>query len=197
MKAANKVIRKLHSRAGTSLAEMLCCTLILLLVSGGMATGISVAVRQYQSQRELSNGKLLFSTLQEAITAELRYTGTVVTANPGADSTEVLEFYSRSYSSRDSLSSLAAVDEDGYITDYGELMLGDRNTGTDTPFSGLSLISSASYADGLQAGAEILCNCPEETFTVTLTIVSRTGEVLVSEEFDVQAVNELTITAAE
>ena len=196
MKAMTDARAKLKSRAGTSLAEMLFCVFLLLLVSAGMTAGIALAAGQYRDQRELSNAKLLYSTLSDAVTAELRYTGTVVVADPNADTTPLLEFYSRSYSRQDGLSAFAAVDDDGYSTTYGYLMLGDRSTGVSSVFDGLALISRASYADGLLAGIDVVCHPAAGSFTVTLTVGSSAGDTLVSGNFDVDAANHLTISSS-
>ena len=63
--------------AGLTLTEMLCCVVIMLLVSIGMVNGVSLAVRNYQSSLMASESQLLCSTISSLVTDELRYAGAV------------------------------------------------------------------------------------------------------------------------
>ena len=87
--------RKLQSRGGFSLAEMLLATLILLLVATIMTTGIPAAKTAYEKVILGSNAQLLLSTTVTALRDELgtawdvEVSGTTVTyssANTGTKS---------------------------------------------------------------------------------------------------------------
>lgn len=63
--------RKLHSRRGFTLAEMLATVLILLMVSAIVAAGIPAAVRAYEKVVRSANAEVLLSTSVSALRSEL------------------------------------------------------------------------------------------------------------------------------
>ena len=84
---------KLKNESGLTLVEMLCCVVVMLLVSIGMVNGVSLAVRNYESSLMSSESQVLCSTLTNLVSDELRYSGAV---NWEADP---IRFYSRTYGS--------------------------------------------------------------------------------------------------
>lgn len=67
----NKILRKLHSDKGFSIAELLVAILILLMVSSIVATGIPVAREAYQKVILASNADVLLSTTISTLRNEL------------------------------------------------------------------------------------------------------------------------------
>ena len=67
----NKIRKKLKSRRGFTLAEMLIAMLIVLMVAAVVAEGIPVAANALDKVQEASNAQLLLSTTMTALREEL------------------------------------------------------------------------------------------------------------------------------
>ena len=65
------VIRRLKGQCGFSLAESLFVLLLLSMVSSAMLAGVLFAPRQYVRSMELSQSRILSSTLRSAVSTEL------------------------------------------------------------------------------------------------------------------------------
>lgn len=154
--------RKLASRRGVTLSEMLVTVAILGLVTLAVSVGISSALRVYNQSVALSDAQTLSSTLSQAIMDELRYARDMKTSAEGALS---------SYTSMDyGLNAAFATDAEQHIT-----------------VGGKDLVGSGAYA-GLGAGAEISYDSSTQCFTVKLTIYQGT-EALRLNTFSVRALN--------
>ncbi len=85
-----RIIRKLKNTAGFTLAETLLTVVILLLVSGVVATGMPAAVNAYRNAIDAANAQVLLSTTVNALRNELstardvQVSGTTITYT-GAD----------------------------------------------------------------------------------------------------------------
>ena len=182
----SSINNKLKSNRGFSLTEALCAVLILLLVSGGMVSGIQLASKSYRESIIISESKELCSTLTSIISYELRYASNV-TVSAGGD---VESFFSQSYANKNTLCTFASVDSEGRIAEYGELMLGEKDS---SPFAGMSLLSHAAYTNGMRAKVNVKQNTDATTdttyFTVELKIVDRNRNELVTSIFDVVQLN--------
>lgn len=77
-----KIRRKLCSRRGMSLSELLAALLIMSLVTIGVATGVSAALRTYRQSVAQSDAQMLASTLTSALMDELRYARDIKTEGP-------------------------------------------------------------------------------------------------------------------
>lgn len=157
--------------AGLTLTEMLCCVVIMLLVSIGMVNGVSLAVRNYQSSLMASESQVLCSTLTSVVSDELRYAGPVKWENP-------ISFYSRSYGRRcvfdqneEHQVTLKPVDDSGYV-------------GT-----GFNLLPGRAYHFGMGAKVEIKRKGTEDTFLVTVRISDSQDRELVKNDFEVEKLN--------
>ncbi len=87
--------KKLHSGKGFTLAETLLAVLILLLVSGIVASGIPSAQRAYEKVVLASNARILLSTTTSALRSELGSAKDVeiVTAGKGEKADSVITYY--------------------------------------------------------------------------------------------------------
>lgn len=160
--------------AGLTLTEMLCCVVIMLLVSIGMVNGVSLAVRNYQSSLMASESQLLCSTISSLVTDELRYAGAVDwNARP-------IQFGSPSYGRC-------------YFS-QNEKMQVTLNTvseaGTDTGKS-YKLLPSRAYHFGMGATVTLAKkNDSPNTFSVTIIVSApNNGPELAKSEFDVEQLN--------
>ena len=192
--------RKLNSRGGFTLTELLTTTMILLLVTSVLVTGVALAAGQYQKSMVLSGSKVLASTLTSVIQSELASTGTAVPGAKISGSEHALDgFFSMTYANTRDLSRFYAVEvgeagisvsEDG----YGELMLGTIKNGK---MIGNLLISSSAYSScDLKAKAEVTCKLSADgteitLFHVVLHILSPSGEEMTN-AFDVLPLNHVS-----
>ena len=78
-----KIIRKLKSRAGFTLAEVLAAVLILLMVSGIVAAGIPSAKTAYDKAVRAANARVLLSTTVTALRNELGKADSITVEDSG------------------------------------------------------------------------------------------------------------------
>ena len=160
--------------AGLTLVEMLCCVVIMLLVSIGMVNGVSLAVRNYQSSLMASESQLLCSTISSLVTDELRYAGAVDW------STSPVQFGSPSYGR-----CYFAQNDENQVT-----LNTVSEAGIDTGKS-YKLLPSRAYHFGMGAKVTIepKKNTPN-TFSVTILVSApNNGPELAKSEFDVEQLN--------
>ena len=65
------LLRRMNSRGGFSLAEMLVTLLILLMVTGVVAAGVPMAANAYQKVVDSANAQVLLSTAMTTLRSEL------------------------------------------------------------------------------------------------------------------------------
>ena len=168
IKLKNRIRKLLSDKRGFSLGELLAATVILLLASQVM--------------------KQLCSTLTNVIEKELRYTTSV---NKGNDGT-VLKYFSPTYGKTES--AFAAIDENENKIDGtagGEIAV--QLTAEDGSRYWQKLISSASYSSfDLKATIQSV-KMEGTTFHVILEITDKDGKKIVTNKFDVIAVNDIKL----
>lgn len=186
----NKIRKKLSGRQGFSLGELLAATIILLLASQVMAQGIAFGARMYNQSLTRSHAKQLCSTLTNVIETELRYTTAISTDAAG----ELNSYFSPTYGQTSS--NFGAIDEKGKeitsVTQGGEIAI--KISTDDNKVIWQRLISSASYSSyGLKARVtSVKKENGKNLFHVILDISDKDGNKLITNEFDVIPVNELT-----
>lgn len=162
--------------AGLTLTEMLCCVVIMLLVSIGMVNGVSLAVRNYQSSLMASESQLLCSTISSLVTDELRYAGAVDW------NAEPIQFGSPSYGR-----CYFSQNEKKQVT-----LNTVSEAGIDTGKS-YKLLPSRAYHFGMGAKVTIEPIEPKEntpnTFSVTILVSAPNGAELAKSQFDVEQLN--------
>lgn len=184
----NLIRKKLSDKRGFSLGELLAATVILLLASQVMTQGMAFATRMYKESLTRSHAKQLCSTLTNVIEKELRYTTSV---NKGSDGT-VLKYFSPTYGKTES--AFAAIDENENKIDGtagGEIAV--QLTAEDGSRYWQKLISSASYSSfDLKATIQSV-KMEGTTFHVILEITDKDGKKIVTNKFDVIAVNDIKL----
>lgn len=184
----NLIRKKLSDKRGFSLGELLAATVILLLASQVMTQGMAFATRMYKESLTRSHAKQLCSTLTNVIEKELRYTTSV---NKGNDGT-VLKYFSPTYGKTES--AFAAIDENENKIDGtagGEIAV--QLTAEDGSRYWQKLISSASYSSfDLKATIQSV-KLEGTTFHVILEITDKDGKKIVTNKFDVIAVNDIKL----
>ena len=194
----NVLKNKLISNSGMSIGELMVAMLIVLLVTSGVASGMQLALNQYNRSMVQSESKLLYSTLKNEITSELSITdkGSVETEGD-ADANgfkKLKSFYAKNYTMEHAYSSFCSVnvDDDGNMTksdtEFGELLLGTINA--DNSVSGTLLVPSKTYSKyGLKAKADVKYNEARGMFRVFLTVDNGIGVPPVDDTFDVLQFN--------
>lgn len=184
----NLIRKKLSDKRGFSLGELLAATVILLLASQAMTQGMAFATRMYKESLTRSHAKQLCSTLTNVIEKELRYTTSV---NADSDGT-VLKYFSPTYGKTES--AFAAIDENENKIDGtagGEIAV--QLTAEDGSRYWQKLISSASYSSfDLKATIQSV-KLEGTTFHVILEITDKDGKKIVTNKFDVIAVNDIKL----
>ena len=189
---------KLRACGGFTLVEMLSTLAIVVLITMLVAVGVSLATRTYSQSIELSEAKVLHSTLSEVISNELAQTGTIEAAGASADGKgyKLGKFFSRNYGVKDDLCAFQVLDpETGKVMasgGKGQLALGSGTVQN-------RLLSSAAYTNGTTATIGVNYYEAKETpavpahFEVTLNVYSKDGNELVSNTFDVVPYNHVTV----
>ena len=184
----NLIRKKLSDKRGFSLGELLAATVILLLASQVMTQGMAFATRMYNESLTRSHAKQLCSTLTNVIEKELRYTTSV---NASSDGT-VLKYFSPTYGKTES--AFAAIDEnENKIDGTAEGEIAVQLTAEDGSRYWQKLISSASYSSfDLKATIQSV-KLEGTTFHVILEITDKDGKMIVTNKFDVIAVNDIKL----
>ena len=158
-------MKKLKSRAGMTLVELLCVVAILVLVSAMMATGIQLGARSYRQSVTYSDAQMLCSTLTTAVGDELRYARDIESDN---------SFFS------------SRGDNCSLIVTEGHLVM-QQTDGSET--QSFPLVPEALYAHGIQI-ADFTMTPENGIFTVTLVISDSAGTALTSTKFQVLPLNQ-------
>lgn len=177
------MIKKLKNNKGMTLTEMLAATIIMLLVSMGLASGVALSNKEFTSSIKQSEALELYSTLSSLISNELRYTSSAYYNDDG----EVSCMFSVTYAIKNGYPSIVVLDDAGSEVDneYGELAFGYNRT-----FN--RIIGSASYTYNL--GAKInsfTYNHSLKVFTVDLAIGEKgtNDSPILEKTFNVRALN--------
>ena len=196
MKKMAEIKNKINRSAGFTLTEMLATIAILIMVSGGLATGIGLGVKQYNKLMKRSEAQILLSTIQSAVSNELAYSDSprllndVKSDNSGttkSDSTEPLHHVSTnpiaitttSYRLKStkyfSFFSKGDYGDDlntyGTTSGFGQIYLGENTYNDSDEDVNLPLLGRAAYSDGLAAKVTIdEFNPDKQYFTVTVQI---------------------------
>ena len=164
---------KLKDKSGLTLVEMLCCVVVMLLVSIGMVNGVSLAVRNYESSLMSSESQVLCSTLTNLVSDELRYSGAVDwEANP-------IRFYSRTYGSECIFSQ----------NDSKQVTLNEIQRDGTPAQRGYKLLPNRSYHLGLRASVT-LSKAKDNIFSVTILVTDSKDRELARNEFEVEKLNQ-------
>lgn len=169
--------KKLRSRRGTSLVEMLAVLAIMTILGGAITTGMLISAQSYTKSVRGFEKDLLYSTLQYVISYELEYS-TSITLD--AATQEVVDVQAKTYGEEE-------YDEDepicrSFIADNGRIVYALNSTnGWKQP-----ILSQNAYPDGLTADIAPLTYDPENHyFHVVLSIYYEDEAVVDQVGFDV------------
>ena len=178
------------------MAEALLATLLVALLSMGVAAAMSFAGRQYRASMLASESKLLASTLTNVVRGELSNTPRIRLADAAGT---VDSFYSRGYAHEETEMSrfyAVRVDENLNVTPagdeaFGQLLLGSLDG--EGRLVGNLLLSGAAYGTWpLQARVCVRYDAAGQVFHVTLSVRDPDGNVYPN-EFDVLPLNDVIV----
>ena len=165
---------KLKNKSGLTLVEMLCCVVVMLLVSIGMVNGVSLAVRNYESSLMSSESQVLCSTLTNLVSDELRYSG------PVEWNKDPIRFYSRTYGSKCIFSQ----------NDSNQVTLNEIQRDGNPAQRGYKLLPNRSYHLGMRANVTLAKAAGKDnTFSVTILVTDSKDRELARNEFEVEKLN--------
>lgn len=158
--------------AGLTLVEMLCCVVIMLLVSIGMVNGVSLAVRNYERSLMFSESQVLCSTLTSIVSDELRYAG------PVDWDKDPISFFSRNYGKKCAFSR------------NGECHVTLKPVEAQANEEGFKLLPGRAYHFGMKAEVTLSKkDKSDNTFLVTIRISDSKDRKLVENVFEVEKLN--------
>lgn len=164
---------KLKNKSGLTLVEMLCCVVVMLLVSIGMVNGVSLAVRNYESSLMSSESQVLCSTLTNLVSDELRYSGAVNWEEAP------IRFYSRTYGSECIFSQ----------NDSKQVTLNEIQRDGTPAQRGYKLLPNRSYHLGMRASVT-LSKAKDNIFSVTILVTDSKDRELARNVFEVEKLNQ-------
>lgn len=157
-----RAMKKLRSRKGFTLTELMVAIVVLGLLTLAVSVGTSASLQVYYQTTTLSESQVLASTLSQAITDELRFAGEIKTDPDGA----LLSYTSRYYGKDVSLSCDSA----------GKVLVGATPLIGDGAYTSFTAALDVAYEDG------------SECFQVVLTLFQGTEPIL-EDRFPVRALN--------
>lgn len=161
-------MKKIKSKSGMTLTELLCGIVVLLLITSLLTVGARFAVKTYHTSMASSQAQTLCSTITTAVADKLRYCGNV---SESGDHIFIRD-----------VGSVAGDEQTGEVftvNDAGEIMLGETK-----------LLGSKSYPEGLQIKEFHLSYvAADRLFHVAFQVCDSAGGVLSSADFDVKRVN--------
>lgn len=132
-------MKKLKSKKGFTLIEMMACILTLVLIVLICTTGTNMAMKSYNESLFETNSQMLESTINTALGDVLRYASNVTESTVGGVTT--VKFTNTNYSLENGYIKIGMTEEDeGYL----KLVVNDSGSADEK-----YLISKKSYAENL------------------------------------------------
>ena len=160
-------MKKIKSKKGFTLIEMLACTLTLMLIVLICTTGMNMAMKSYRESLFETNSQMLESTLNTAISDVLRYAYNV-TCDP--DAPEVVTGFTNQSTTNMENGMIIIGDDEGEDLGFFKLKL---SSATDEE---KYLISRKAYAESMTvANFQLTYDSATHVFNGRYTIISNIG----------------------
>lgn len=178
---------------GFTLTEVLATVIIIGLVSGGLATAVSVGSRQFMRSMALSESQQLFSSLRQDMDNDLRYSSKYL---KGSNADTIAGYISPHHGDDKNPLYIRALDDDGNITRAGDCTTGVGQLAlcSDNEKVKNRLLGKGSYNYDLRARIKTFTyDSANSVYTIELEIVQTSlNETLVDETFTVMPLNKVT-----
>lgn len=155
--------RKLQTTDGTTLVELLCVTVVLVLLGLVLNTGLQMALKSYRDLTAEPEAQLLLSTAADALADDLRYARGIQT---GADGT-LDSYLSDSFPGRISLE-----------LSEGQILAGGKR-----------LLPAGAYGNGRYQFTQLDIRVAGSCLTVRLRVEEAGGSISAQAEFSVRCLN--------
>ncbi len=194
----NRISKKIKSKAGVSISELLVATIILLLVTSGMVTAIGQASRHFVRSRSQSEAKILCSTLETLGENELRFASNIQEITDAESHDKTYQYMSKTHAKEYSYTtfSVSGDDKETFIIDGEEVECGTvvlyYPTETSVSDREVNLLPPAMYPMNLKARMDIV-DYSDHKFEVKLVIVDASGDVLIDDTYYVENLNKKDI----
>lgn len=159
--------KKLKSRSGLSMVEMLAAVFILALLALVLHTGLQAAMESYHGSVAASETQLLLSTLSDALSDDLRYARQV---ELGPDGT-LRSYHSDSYGEGTTLT----LGGDGQVYAHG-----------------MRLLPPGAYRNGLYLVERMAVTYQDGCFTIDLKVREAKGSIHAETQLTIRCLNEVT-----
>ena len=171
-------IRMRLNNSGFSLTEMLVTTIIVVMLCGGVATGVAFAHRQYFASMVHSEAAVLGSSVSNVMRSELSYSEDIQ-----RDSSGRVEFAGVSYADSGGSSEFWHMEsrKDNSSSEYGEVFFVREDIMK-------PMLSSSAYSYGLGVRVVLSSNSDDKVHVV-VAVSDDSGQVKYSDEFDVYPEN--------
>ena len=160
-------MKKLKSKRGMTLIELLCGIVVLLLITSLLTVGVRFGVKTYRTSMASSQAQTLCSTITTAITDKLRYCGNVSASGDKIFIKDIGSVYGDA--------------ESGGVfkVEDGEVLLGSKK-----------LLGSKAYPEGLRVD-QLRLDYASDTriFSVSFIVTDSAGTELAASDFQVQKIN--------
>lgn len=193
---SRSIARAARQAAGFSLTEALATLVIVGLVTIMLASGIALATRQYTNSLASSQSQMLYSSLQQILDTELRYTSEVFTKDGSAVGFTSKHYIAKGNDVTNLLVTINANDEINPMTEPGELALSNSFDQDETAVN--RLLGSGAYNYELKASVQSFSyDSITHDFFVRLYITkgSNLDDPLAKGDFTVRAMNNPKITS--
>lgn len=186
------IAKRLRQAFGFTLTEVLATVIIIGLVSGGLAMAVSVGSRQFMRSMALSESQLLFSSLRQDMTNDLRFASLIKKEDSGS----VTGYQTLHHADKNKRLYLKALDDNGNIvapqdgvTGVGQLALCSKDETVKK-----RLLGKAAYNYALRAQVKSFeFNEDNNRYTIQLIIFqTSSNEKLLDETFTVDALNNVS-----
>lgn len=169
------MIKKLKSRAGLTLTELLVTLLIMAMFSSACLVGISTAFRARQDNIKANDADILASIVTQLITDELRLSDDAVVSADSVTYTSHASGYG---------SVKLYVDESD-----GHLYMDIGNEGSATK---QAMLNEAAYSSVKLRFNPLIFEVVDKSIKVTLEVTDADGKPLKTQDFFVQPLNPLS-----
>lgn len=185
--------KRCSGSAGFTLTEVLATVIIIGLVSGGLATAVTVGSRQFMRSMAMSESQQLFSSLRQDMDNDLRY-ATKYLAN--SDDGSITGYLSPHHGDKNNPLHLKALDDNGDFAESGDSVTGTGQLAlcSDDGKVKNRLLGKGAYNYDLRARVKSFTyDSSSNVYTIRLEIVQTAlSETLVDETFTVKSLNTAT-----
>lgn len=199
-KHATLLVKKLKDTAAFTLAEVLATVIVIGLVSGGLATAVTVGARQFGLSVAQSESQMLYSSIKQDLENDLTYIRVSTEAKNSEvildENKNVLGYASLHHADKDELLYLKALDNKGNAVEAGEGDVtgeGQLALCSDDGKVKNRLLGKAAYNNGLKACVKKLQydeGAKNYIANVVITSSTDSSEVLAGgQDFTIKALN--------